>query len=364
MNSELPKSIRSALAAEETVPTHPSADLLTAFAEHTLSMGENDRIADHLARCPQCRQVIFLASNADEQAKEEPARAAIQATLRPRSRWTGRLVWVVSGAVGIAIVGGILVRQHLDHDGSTQKLAQVADVTTQQPPAASTPEASNAVVITPEAQKPLHEQKARSMATGNVPRRPHSDVLATRSAPQSKPESASVASVPPASAVNPSPEIAVGGTAGSFNVAAPKQNAFAEHQDGSQAQGLTPPLPIAPQVLMRQRSTTQTWRVTPDGHLEHFSQTGWTGVLSDKPVKFQVVSETRNGVWAGGSRGELFRSADGGEHWSEITLPAPPDNKGDSIVAIHFIDLQHGMIVTESGLHYNTSDGGQSWSRE
>ena len=43
--------------------------MLTAFVEHSLPSGESQRITDHLAKCGDCREVVFLASA----AAEEPA---------------------------------------------------------------------------------------------------------------------------------------------------------------------------------------------------------------------------------------------------------------------------------------------------
>jgi len=364
MNPELPKSIRSALASQGAAGAHPPADLLTAFAEHTLSQGENERIADHLARCEECREVVFLGSSTDERCVPQHRRAAVQAPLRSRSRWLPRMTWLVSGGAAIAIVAGILVQQYLAHDRSNQKNAQVAQVAAQQPPTASQTGTPSASVIAPEAKKTVPEPKAKPSRSGNLPRG-SSDTLAQRLAPATEAGSPDVANIPLTSAASQLPGIVAGGSANSFEAAVPTQNTFAEGQEGSQAHGFTPSrMPAAPRALVRQPSAAKTWRVTPEGHLEHFTPTGWTGVLTDQTAKFRVVSESRSGIWAGGSRGELFHSADGGENWSEIALPAPPDAKNDPIVTIHFADLQHGMVVTENGLRYSTSDGGKNWTRE
>jgi len=51
MNQNLPKPMIDALGRDAAPAEHPSADLLTAFAENTLQGDENRRITDHLARC-------------------------------------------------------------------------------------------------------------------------------------------------------------------------------------------------------------------------------------------------------------------------------------------------------------------------
>ena len=45
---------------------HPSPDVLTSFMERTLPRDERDRVTDHLALCADCREAVFLASNAAE----------------------------------------------------------------------------------------------------------------------------------------------------------------------------------------------------------------------------------------------------------------------------------------------------------
>ncbi len=41
--------------------SHPDADLLTAFAERSLTGPERDHVVEHLARCGDCREVVSLA---------------------------------------------------------------------------------------------------------------------------------------------------------------------------------------------------------------------------------------------------------------------------------------------------------------
>lgn len=364
MNSELPNSIRSALAQKGPVATHPSADVLTAFAERTLSAGENERVADHLARCLECREVLFLADSADEQCAAE-AEAAAKVALRPRPKWMPRLAWIASGVAAVAIVGGIAVQQYLAHERSSQKPAQVAQVAVQQPqPIEPRAETSYMAEIAPQVKKPANAPPTKPSAAGKVPYQA-SDMTAVKVAPPSEASPTAATSAPPSVAVEQPPGSVVAGVASSLKVTVPTQNAFAPRPPGGQVQGFAAGrMSASPQAFLRQSGGSKTWRVTPDGHLEHFSQTGWTGALTDRPAKFRAVTESPNGVWAGGSRGELFHSEDGGEHWSEIALPIPPDGNNDPLVAIHFADVQHGIILTESGARYSTSDGGKNWQRE
>jgi hypothetical protein len=362
VNPEFPNSIRKTLAQQGAVIAHPSADLLTAFAEHALSAGENERIADHLARCSDCRKVAFLAGVAEEQCTAQTERAA-KADSPVRPRWVRRLV-PVSAIAGLAIAGGFLVQQYLTRDRSSQKPVQTAQVTVQRPPLASKPEPMGPTVVTPETTSPKHEKTAKSSSTATALRQ-NFEIPANASAPRDETKSLSVASVPPAAPVNQPPTSVVGGAENSFKATVPAQNTFAERPEGSQAQAFAGvPSSALPQVLLRPGTASKTWRVTPEGHLEHLSQTGWTGVLTDQPTKFGVVSEYRNSVWAGGSRGELFHSEDGGQHWSDVPLPLPPDGQNDPIVTIYFADQQHGVVMTKGSARYTTGDGGKNWERQ
>jgi len=361
MNPELPNSLRSALAQQGSSASHPSADMLTAFAEHTLSTGENGLIADHLARCTECREVLFLASNADEHYTAEAERAA-KVAWTPRPTW--KVAWTAFVAAGIVIVGGIFLGQYVGHEKSDQKVVQVVQMAPDRPPIGPKSETSNLTTTTAEAEKPAHAPKAKALEARRAPKQ-SSDTEAVKSAPASAPESPAAEAVPkPNPANQPSGNVMAGSRDG-FQVAVPTRNAFAEPQDAGKAKDFAVNRLTTLQSLARPGSSaTKTWRVTPDGQLEHFSQTEWARVLTDRPVKFRVVAESSNGVWAGGDHGELFHSEDSGEHWSEIALPVPPAVANDAIVAIHFIDQQQGIILTESGARYGTSDGGKNWRRE
>src|SRR6516164_7840929 len=134
MNRELPKPLQDALARQTAGEVHPSPDLLTAFAEHNLPGRENKRVTDHLAKCADCREVVFLASSAVEEPVGEeqewmPADAisrispALRAKMtlpsmagggathaQSRRRWMLRGAWVLAVA-GVLVVSGILIQR-------------------------------------------------------------------------------------------------------------------------------------------------------------------------------------------------------------------------------------------------------------
>ena len=129
---------------------------------------------------------------------------------------------------------------------------------------------------------------------------------------------------------------------------------------------------MAPRPAVPERQ----WRVTEDGQLEHATlvtpkldenrepqsptYTIWAQVLAEEPVRFHAVAAIGNQVWAGGAGGALFHSTDGGQHWNKVAL----HDERSTIVSIRFDDPQHGVVKTEAGSRWSTSDGGMRWSQE
>src|SRR5450755_27879 len=119
MNPELPKPMLDALARETAPVDHPSADALAAFVERTLASEENRQVTEHLARCGDCRETVFLASGEVEESEAEQrelvAAAAAQSTLQPAIKvarpWARRLVWAMPVAAAFLIAAGVVVWQ-------------------------------------------------------------------------------------------------------------------------------------------------------------------------------------------------------------------------------------------------------------
>ena len=91
--------------------SHPDADLLTAFAEQSLTGAERDHVVEHLARCGDCREVVSLAL---------PAQVELQPSIDSSPNWFGwtllrgsALRWstVAAGVVLIASIGMVQYRR-------------------------------------------------------------------------------------------------------------------------------------------------------------------------------------------------------------------------------------------------------------
>ena len=97
----VPKIVRDRLQAAAPAVNHPDADLLTAFAEHSLPDRERTVVLEHLARCGDCREIVALAL---------PEAESVQTTVRPSPRgwftWPAlRWGFAAAGVVAIASLG-------------------------------------------------------------------------------------------------------------------------------------------------------------------------------------------------------------------------------------------------------------------
>jgi hypothetical protein len=99
---ELSKVVRQRLKAKEAATAvHPDADLLTAFAEQSLTGRERSGVMEHLAQCGDCREVVALALPAEVEE-------TVVAKGGVRSNWF-RLPALRWAAVAVGIAAAISV---------------------------------------------------------------------------------------------------------------------------------------------------------------------------------------------------------------------------------------------------------------
>ena len=105
------------------------------------------------------------------------------------------------------------------------------------------------------------------------------------------------------------------------------------------------------------------WRISRDGHLEVSIVAGsWRRELADQPTTFHAISVvSRKDIWAGGDGAALFHSTDGGQHFKRVAVPGMPEKA--TVIQIEFDDAQHGVIGTDDGKRWRTSDGGANWTK-
>ncbi len=153
----VPKIVRERLRAAAPAVNHPDADLLTAFAEHSLPGVERDVVLEHLARCGDCREIVALALPATEFVDR-----AIQPSPSGWLTWPAlRWAFVAAGVVVIASVG--IVRYQARFRPGTMSASYKAVA-----PQAESTEAKNqpatAPVAAPTAEKDAKIQSAAAPA--------------------------------------------------------------------------------------------------------------------------------------------------------------------------------------------------------
>jgi hypothetical protein len=131
---DLPKIVRQRLRVAAAPGVHPRADLLTAFAEKALTERERIRVVEHLSRCEDCREVVFLAAPPEAPAQVVEKHPHGEPWLGwPSLRWGTALACVV--VVGTAVTlyregqnhGEVFVRMASDKANSRAPMSSAAD---------------------------------------------------------------------------------------------------------------------------------------------------------------------------------------------------------------------------------------------
>jgi|SRR5579872_157704 len=147
---------------------HPDVNLLTAFAECSLSKTERATLVEHLARCAECREIVALAL---------PASEPLQPTVRPAR--TGWLTWPVLRwgliAAGLVAITSFGVMQYQRQSSMTaynarksEDVSKVAKTLPLSQPAAE-PSEDNAKLQTPAASVPTEQRDRVSSNAGSGP---------------------------------------------------------------------------------------------------------------------------------------------------------------------------------------------------
>lgn len=424
--TEVPKIVHDRLratcsASPGALPSHPDADMLTAFAEQALSAPEREDVLLHLERCADCREVIALALPAEAVVIAHPA---VEADLANASIASARAIQSPSGwlaafgwhgmrwaalAAGVVVAGSVLLL-HPPHQ-SVPKSSSVATVqnspdlgaatstaTKESPsPALEAPQSrtpqkrvtppgsspqSQAPVLTAEnklAQSPANEEKTaalkkRSSETNQIAQLPPvhrdevSDIRFGESAQLNIPaESAPFATgamiarndAPPIQKAKPPLQ--------DLDAVDMKDQAKTESTILSSA-AKSPVAAGAYAARMKSSAmqlavaSTPTWAIH-ESELQRSFDNGhhWQNVLSaDHPLSCYASQDQE--VWAGGDSGALFRSTDSGQNWTRIS---PSINNQALTANIRNIEL-HGLAISIStNTHevWTSANGGQTWEK-
>jgi hypothetical protein len=314
---------------------HPTADVLTAFAEARLASGERKQVLTHLAVCRECREVVALT------AGDLPLKPVEKET---RNRWWN-LRWAT--ALAAACVVGLVIW----HSTSLPPVA----------PKPVTPVQPTEPAAKPETPKP-GEPAALTTARPNVQRR-----LDMRPAAQSPstPRAAAATtdlSDPPPPTVD---ERAKSGQDTLITVPLLEALKAAPHPTlpaQTMAFQKVRPIPMKAFAAMARRQSL--WSIAPSSGLLQKSDDGgrtWTVIPVSGRANFLALSVSGQDIWAGGEDGALFHSTDDGFAWKEVPVTDGGEQLKESIIGIEAQGSQV-KVRTKAG-NWISADGGVSWRK-
>jgi len=366
--AEVPKIVRRRMVATAKPGPHPDPDLLTAFAEQSLSGRDRNLVLAHLAQCAECREVVVLST---------PLSEAVPQPSTTSTRWLGwpALRWGALAACAVLVVAAVSLRP-----GFEARSPQVQAVYKSAEP-----------VPPPQAPVGFSIQKDR-VATGNETRivRPESRQIVV--APRGPAMMAKIS--PPATAgksAPPVPEMQLANKAAALSAAPPVQanervevndepgpaqtGAFqsmlgkAKEGQGNMDLSLEKERAAKSEVARAvgsafpARNLTPRWTLSADGTLERSLDTGktWKTIPVATDATLTAVAAMDSDIWVGGSRGALYHSTDAGDHWTQVIPNAGGQRLTANIIGIEFSDLLHGKITTANQETWTTTDAGQTW---
>ena len=374
--TELPKIVLQRLAS--AVPgEHPPADLLAAFAEHSLLGAERERLLAHLAGCEPCRAVLWCAMPENEVAPELAA-----GVVSSGWRWSSASAWRWVGvAAAIVVIGGaaVLFRGGPGPAGKEVASASQAPVIAQNRDAQAL--ARKEAAPAPAAPAPSAEARldVRNAPPKTAPQpRQQAKLEAKDVAPKGVPapqEPASANEIASGTLAKSTDEVAAAGgrssaaaasiaAAPAAKVAAPSGNPVPASTSGAEVM-IASNVPVRAMGKKKLAPPTR-WMLSSEGALLRSTDVGknWQTVPFTGSVIFHAVAVVGTNVWVGGQAGALYYSPDDGSQWQRLSPSAAGEALRDDISSLAFHDGQHGSLTTVGGQTWTTSDGGLTWQKQ
>lgn len=416
----LPKIARQRLAAEDVgtraETRHPEAELLAAFSEQSFGERQRAQIVDHLSKCGDCREIVFL-SVPEIDATQVPLKLPDRASWLswPALRWS-------AVAVCMLIVGCLVVLRHDQANSESARLSKAAPVIVAKEiaPVLTEERSATSPSISPKAKIPEHEAAQPSetlplkMRNPNEPERraisavpqfamrfdgparplgkapgatgPLQNEIPSSPVPSQKTLTLGArlaksgnqalkkdgnareegveesAGLDDAKAANPSPTptaIAVQGAATSAAVSGAAVDAIAPAgaplpTNGRNVTALTPLL------------TFPRWMLTSDGALQRSFDQGhtWERISVAVNLVLHTLSVRDAEVWVGGPAGALYHSSNSGQKWTQVIPVSKGEFLNSDVEKIEFVDSQNGVLTTASREHWITTDFGKTWQKQ
>lgn len=139
-------------------------------------------------------------------------------------------------------------------------------------------------------------------------------------------------------------------------------------------------------ILQRSNDQGSTWQdvnvmasLVPASSSASYNANALTELVQPQPTKkkekharkhevsslvFRAVTATGSDVWAGGSNVMLYHSTDNGNHWMQVLPSSGGTALTGDVVALQFLDPQHGKVTTSTSEVWTTADAGQTWQKQ
>lgn len=295
---------------------HPDSNLLAAFAEQALSRKERAGIAEHLARCADCRESLFLACA----AKPEALRTTRWRFIPPFR--AGLLTWPLAASLCIAACLFLF----------TQRNAQVRQSDS---PAKS--ETTVAAAIPDTQAKPTSAEIAERIQQAGRKHAVPDVALAQANRPVAPPRF---------TFIRPAPESRVHPGASAMLVSAPAADTR-----------------IWPRQCLWRIGIPAGEPTGTGGQVQRSFDGGktWETISLSEKVRFRAVGSSGTHVWAGGPGGLLFYSTDGGGNWAQISVVDRNARLTSGIIGIEARSPERVKLTTSSGEQWFGFDG--NWRR-
>jgi hypothetical protein len=113
-------------------------------------------------------------------------------------------------------------------------------------------------------------------------------------------------------------------------------------------------------------SSATNLQITAETSSSKVSKDKNSGKLARQKISapiFRAVTAAGSDVWAGGTGGALYHSADAGNNWTRIVPAHGGATLTGDVLSIDFPDPQHCRVSTSTSEVWATADGGLSWQK-
>ncbi|HXZ31525.1 MAG TPA: YCF48-related protein [Terriglobales bacterium] len=371
--TQVPKLVIQRLQPDAKLERHPDADLMNAFVENMLNRHERNQVLDHLAHCPDCREIVVLSFPENVNLEVGPAARARAWLSWPVLRWAGMAACIV--------VVGTAVTLHFESRSKSRQLIaaqSVEGVNSGQNPVQSTAPGREVKAENLPSVQALGGARQSPIAASKrtASRVPASRVLATETRdtvsldgqPNSELQSTSTLQArvmaEPTAAPNSSGNELVPGRAKEVESAPFTANraGFA----GPVLKQKVAALAVTKGMLSPAARMAPKWALSSEGILQRSFDAGksWETIPVDSQATFRALAANGMDIWVGGANGALYHSADAGEHWTRVQPVANGELLTADIIGVEFTDTQHGRISTSAHETWTTEDAGQTWQKK